>query len=66
MNDNYPPGITEEDIDAQFGDEPSSYKVIITVVRDDEAEIERDYIYQKGKDYNKEVESIITSLEKEF
>lgn len=63
MHDNYPPGITEEDIDTQFGDEPIKYKIIITVQRDDETEIERDYIYQKGKDYNKEVESMISSLE---
>ncbi len=42
-----------------------NYKVIITVIRDDETEIERDFIYHKDKDYTKEVESIINALEEE-
>lgn len=41
-------------------------KVIITVIRDDEAEIERDYIYHKDMDYNAEVAKIINTLEAEF
>lgn len=42
---------------------PQNYKVIITVIRDDETEIERDFIYHKDKDYTKEVENIINHLE---
>ena len=47
-------------------DTPQSYKVIITVIRDDETEIERDFIYHKDKDYNEEVANIINTIEKEF
>lgn len=43
-----------------------NYQITITVQREDEAQIERVYLYKKDIDYTQEVEDIISSLEAEI
>lgn len=42
------------------------YKITIIVEREDEAMIQREYLHKKDKDYNEEIESIISNLEAEI